>query len=249
MPGSLGTGMGSWAGASSLHLSSGFGPGWPQRPNIRVNTLSGPGAYSGLTQHGPLSTAGGSDFGRYEGPPAFPGQRQPFRRLPCSAQLRTPDLRYTSSVPRMAPVVPYDHFPGPGDYMLTQYSQFQPPGGYPGPEASHPRKFAGKNGGASIAPHPKVMRLTADRMERSSIRDVYPDKRCNIICRPNSNPGPAAYSPLPLMDRIRMNMRDPPTASRGLPRRGRDLRTFLQSPQSLSATLAEVQDRRHYPPS
>lgn len=214
-----------------MHLSSGFSPGWPQRAPISVNTRMGPGAYNGQGQHGTMG------FAQYEGPPATTHTRQPFRQLRTSAQLRTPSLRYTSSLPRMAPVVPYDHFPGPAHYELGKYSQFT--GGYPGRH----------NGAASMSPLPKMQTFTAAKMARTSIRDVYADKRCGIICRPNSNPGPAAYAPVPLMDRLRMSMPHPPTPSRGKPCRGRNLDTFVHSPTSLSATLAELQGRSSYPPS
>lgn len=241
MPGST-MPLGTWAGASSLHLSSGMAPGWPQRAQVRLNTHAGPGSYAGSGQHAPLPLTGGSGgFTAYEGPHAVPGVRQPFRRLPHSTQMRTPNLRYTSSSPGpgMAPCVPYDHFPGPGSYAMGKYSQFT--GGYPGRV----------NGSAAMATLPKVQPYTSMRMERSSIRDVYPDKRCSIICRPNTNPGPAAYSPVPLMDRLRMSMSKSPLPQHlgGRARRGHDVAAFVASPTSLSSTLAELHSRKLCPPS
>ena len=79
--------------------------------------------------------------------------------------------------------------------------------------------------------------------DRSSIRDVYPDKRCGIICSAPTTPSPAHYSPVPPLDRLRMSMPNPPTSARLRGKRGAPLGAVLRSSANLAQTLRDIEPR------
>ena len=159
-----------------------------------------------------------NSFARYEGPPASPKQRQPLRMLPTSANLRLASTRFVSTAPRIADQNPWSRaYPGPGHYSLEQYSQFSP-----------------LQATRRIQPF-------AMQAERSSIRDVFPDRRNAIICRPESTPAPNRYSPVPDLDKLRMSMPNPPCGlERIRPTRGITLEKHLASNSNLSSTMKRL---------
>jgi len=166
------------------------------------------------------------DFSRYNGPPASPGVRQPLRQLPRSPQISKGDTRFVSSAPQFENSVTRTglNTPGPGHYSLERYSQFTP---IHITERSQP--FAVMN------------------MSRSSIRDAYPDSRCNIPCRLGVTPSPQHYAPVPALDRLRMSMRNPLNTPRSLarirPSTGTTLDAALRSSANLQSTMRDVQPR------
>jgi hypothetical protein len=159
-----------------------------------------------------------ADFSRYEGPPATPLQRQPLRMLPSSAQMRKTNTRFVSTAPRIAALnTGTSSFPGPGHYPHQQYSQFSPL-----QAANRIQPFTMQGG-------------------RSSIRDVFPDRRCGIICRPETTPAPGHYSPVPDLDKLRLSMRNPPCGvDRIRPAQGITLETQLASKANLASTLQRL---------
>ena len=159
-----------------------------------------------------------NSFARYEGPPASPKQRQPLRMLPTSANLRLASTRFVSTAPRIADQNPWSRaYPGPGHYSLEQYSQFSP-----------------LQATRRIQPF-------AMQAERSSIRDVFPDRRNAIICRPESTPAPNRYSPVPDLDKLRMSMPNPPCGlERIRPTRGITLEKHLASNSNLFSTMKRL---------
>ena len=158
------------------------------------------------------------DFSRYEGPLATPLHRQPLRMLPSSAQMRKTHTRFVSTVHRFVAHNPGTiNFPGPGHYPHEQLSQFSPL-----QSANRIQPFTMQGG-------------------RSSIRDVFPDRRCGIICRPESTPAPGHYSPVPDLDKLRLSMRNPPCGfERIRPTRGISLETHLASKANLASTLQRL---------
>jgi hypothetical protein len=187
--------------------TSSFADTSAQRGAIRYVTRAGPGFYQ--PQY--------DDFVRYEGPHASPGTRQPLRQLPVSSQLRKVDTRFASFAPQREPTVHRDArvFPSPGQYALERYSDFS---------LQRPR-------------FERCQPFAAMQTTRSSIRDVYPDRRCGIICRQASTPSPTQYAPVPALDRLRMSMPNPPTTGRIRATRGATLDAMLRSSASLDATL------------
>lgn len=189
----------------------------PQRSPVRLVTRAGPGFYE------PLVCA---NFARYRSvngtrsPHFIPGtRRQPFRPVSTSAQLRMPSTRFASTAARIdrSGVILGDGGPGPGAYNYT--SQFD-------------------------VHRPTFQPFQIAAAARSSIRDVYPDRRCGIICKPErlGSPGPHTYAPLPKLDRIRMTMHSEPLGSgiRVPVDRSRPLTAFVHSSANLSSTLSEL---------
>lgn len=140
--------------------------------------------------------------------------RQPLRDIPSSPQLRQSQTRYASTAPRFTrPNATTANFPGPGHYSLERYSQF------------------------SMTQATERCQPFAMQGGRSSIRDVYPDRRNMIMCRAMTTPAPNCYSPVPQLDRLRMSMRNPPCAGRIRAMRGCNLDSMLRSSANLSSTL------------
>ena len=173
------------------------------------SVIRSPTARAGPGFYTPLISA---SFSRYEGPAASPSIRQPLRDIPSSPQMRKTQTRYASTAPRLARL-PNVGFPGPGHYSLERYSQFSLT---QATERCQPFELQGS---------------------RSSIRDVYPDRRNLIMCRAQTTPAPNAYAPVPHLDRLRMSMRNPPCAGRIRAMRGCNLDGMLRSSANLSSTL------------
>ena len=206
-----------WANSQHLTLSStsSFAPGSPQRDPVRFYTRAGPGFYEPLVK---------ADFARYKRVDASarvlhrtPNSRgTPFRQVSVSSQLRLPSTRYASTASRIDQrgVILGDNSPGPGTYDLS--SQF---------DVRRP-----------------VFQPLGAAAGRSSIRDVYPDRRCAIPCKPPrlGSPGPAAYAAVPLMDRLRMTLSSRSTGRPLTVQRARPLTAFVNSSASLTATLSEL---------
>ena len=110
-------------------------------------------------------------------------------------------------------------FPGPAHYQLQRYSQFD----------VESRK---------VRPQPFAVMT----MERSSIREVFPDARCGIPCRPETTRAPAYYAPVPPLDLTRMSMRNGVPSSPGRLRASQctTLDSVLRSSANLSSTLRDL---------
>lgn len=156
----------------------------------------------------------GPGFYNVQLPNSFAQYERP-RERPVTSLLRQTSTRFVSTASRVVNPKPgVMHFPGPGHYSLGQYSQFSP-----------------------LQATQRVQPF-AMQAERSSIRDVYPDRRCGIICRPETTPAPNRYSPVPELDKLRMSMHNPPCGlERIRPTRGISLEGHLSSRSNLSSTI------------
>ena len=159
------------------------------------------------------------EFSRYEGPPASPQRRQPLRSLPSSAQMRKSTTRFASTVARLPAA--NNRTPGPGHYDLRRQAAF----------------------GSIHTTFDRGSQPFALQAARSSILDVFPDRRNLMICRAQTTPAPNAYSPVPSLDRLRMSMRNPPCSERIRATPGCTLRGHLDSVSSLTSTLRDLRAR------
>ena len=210
--------IGTWEGASHLRLHASFASQTPQRVPTAGRPATGnrgPGFYQPLMH---------IDFNRYAAPPTSPTPRQPFRAQRGSAQLRVGSTRYVCGTPRITPPPAVaDNVPGPGAYNMEQYSQFSP------------------------------RTRTTPRFHPLSVPNIEHNLHLNFqrgmpTIRIDRNPGPSCYAPIPLLDRVHISMpRRPSTAHSAkihwTAHRGRTLKAFVDSPASLSATLADVKRR------